>query len=209
MALLPNMSELRPEAGLDEAGRGALAGPVVAAAVILPEDFRHPVLNDSKQLTAAQRAAVRDDILERAVAWGLGIQSVAAIDEHNILGAAMRAMHEALDMLRRQAEPAALVVDGSYFIPYPGIPHTTAVKGDGRFMHVAAASVVAKVFRDELMQAFLDPECPAYGWAGNKGYPTKAHKAAVGELGRSRWHRASFKCEPAPAPADLFQPGAE
>jgi len=199
---------LAPEAGLDEAGRGALAGPVVAAAVILPPAAASPELRDSKTLSAEKRHDLRARILRGCLAWGIGIQSVAAIDQHNILQASIRAMHEAVAMLSRQLTPAALAVDGSCFRPYDGIPHATGVKGDGRYAHIAAASILAKVFRDELMQG-LHAEFPAYGWASNKGYGSAAHREAVRRFGRSPWHRRSFRCGGEPRPQPLPFPPEE
>lgn len=178
------------EAGLDEAGRGCLAGPVVAGAVILPPDFTHPFLTDSKQLSHAKRLALREVIVEEAVAWSIGILSHQRIDEINILNASFQAMHEAVRTLRVQ--PEFLLVDGNRFKPaYPGIPHACMVKGDSRFLNIAAASILAKTYRDDIM-VMLDAEYPMYGWKQNKGYPTKAHRAAIQEHGLSPYHRLSF-----------------
>lgn len=177
------------EAGLDEAGRGCLAGPVVAAAVILPPDFFHPDLNDSKQLSHAKRLELREVVMAEAVAWGVGMLSHARIDAINILNASFEAMHEAVRGLAIQ--PEFLLIDGNRFRPFPGIPHACMVKGDSRFRNIAAASILAKTFRDDLM-AMLHEEYPAYNWAQNKGYPTKAHKLAIQENGLSRYHRLSF-----------------
>jgi ribonuclease HII len=178
------------EAGLDEAGRGCLAGPVFAAAVILPPDFNPPFLNDSKQLTARRREALRAIICTEAVAWAVGKATVAEIEEINIAQASYLAMHRAVAAL---AVPAAhLLVDGNRFRPYPGLAHTCAVGGDGRFRHIAAASILAKTFRDEHMSA-LAAEFPAYGWAQNAGYPTAAHRAALRAHGPTPHHRLSFR----------------
>jgi len=180
----------RNEAGTDEAGRGCLAGPVYAAAVILPDDFSHPLLNDSKQLTERQRYQLRPVIESHALAWALGIVSAAEIDKINILNASILAMHRALDALN--VRPGAVVVDGNRFKPYGDIPFTTFVKGDGRFANIAAASILAKTYRDDYMTA-LDSEYPEYGWKVNKGYPTKAHRSAIERLGVTPHHRLSFR----------------
>ncbi len=178
------------EAGLDEAGRGCLAGPVFAAAVILPPDFNPPFLHDSKQLTARRREVLRTAICAEAVAWAVGEASVAEIEAINIAQASYLAMHRAVAAL---AVPAAhLLVDGNRFRPYPGLPHTCMVGGDGRFRHIAAASILAKTFRDERMSA-LAAEFPAYGWAQNAGYPTAAHRAALRAHGPTPHHRLSFR----------------
>lgn len=180
----------RNEAGTDEAGRGCLAGPVYAAAVILPDDFSHPLLNDSKQLTERQRYQLRPVIESNASAWALGVVSAAEIDRINILNASILAMHRALDAL--SVRPGAIVVDGNRFKPYGDIPFTTFVKGDGRFANIAAASILAKTYRDDYMTA-LDAEYPEYGWRVNKGYPTKAHRSAIERLGVTPHHRLSFR----------------
>lgn len=180
----------RLEAGCDEAGRGCLAGPVYAAAVILPDGFEHPLLNDSKQLTERQRDALRPVIEQQAVAWAVGIVDNEEIDRINILNASILAMHRALDVLA--VRPGAVIVDGNRFKPYGDIPCQTFVKGDGRFANIAAASVLAKTHRDEAMR-LLHQQCPAYGWDINKGYPTKAHRAAIAAHGPSPYHRASFR----------------
>ena len=178
------------ECGCDEAGRGCLAGPVVAAAVILPEHFSHPLLNDSKQLTEKQREALRPIIESEALAWGVGIVSSEEIDEINILHASFLAMHRAIDDL--VFRPELLLIDGNRFDPYPDIPHVCVVKGDARFTSIAAASILAKTHRDELMLA-LEDEYPGYGLAGHKGYPTPAHREAIARLGASPIHRHSFR----------------
>ncbi len=180
----------RNEAGTDEAGRGCLAGPVYAAAVILPDGFSHPLLNDSKQLTERQRYQLRPVIESNALAWALGVVSSAEIDRINILNASILAMHRALDAL--SVRPGAIVVDGNRFKPYGDIPFATFVKGDGRFANIAAASILAKTYRDDYMTA-LDAEYPEYGWKENKGYPTKAHRSAIERLGVTHHHRLSFR----------------
>jgi ribonuclease HII len=180
------------EAGLDEAGRGCLAGPVFAAAVILPPDFNPLYLNDSKQLTARRREALRTLICAEAVAWAVGEASTAEISDINIAQASYLAMHRAVAALA--LPPAHLLVDGNRFRPYPDVPHTCVVGGDGRYRHIAAASILAKTFRDEHMLA-LAQEYPQYGWAQNAGYPTAAHRAALREHGPSPYHRPTFRLE--------------
>lgn len=186
------------EAGCDEAGRGCLAGPVVAAAVILPPDFAHPLLTDSKQLSETQRLSLRPVIMEQALAWGIGIVECDEIDRINILNASILAMHRALDIVARTMRPDAIAVDGNRFKPYAGIPHTTYVKGDGRFANIAAASVLAKTERDHIMVS-LHRSYPQYGWDGNKGYPTDAHRAAIAAFGTTPQHRLSFRLLPEPS----------
>ncbi|MDE6331430.1 MAG: ribonuclease HII [Muribaculaceae bacterium] len=178
------------EAGCDEAGRGCLAGPVFAAAVILPDDFSHPWLNDSKQLSESRRVELRPIIQWQALAWAVGTATPEEIDSINILNASILAMHRALDAL--SVRPGVIAVDGNRFKPYGVIPHTTYVKGDGRFANIAAASVLAKTYRDDYMleAALL---YPGYDWENNKGYPTEAHRKAVAELGLTPLHRKSFK----------------
>lgn len=178
------------EAGLDEVGRGCLAGPVVAAAVILPKDYAHPVLNDSKQLSRAQRETLRVDIERDAIAWAVAEVSPADIDRINILKASFLAMHRAVDALT--SRPEHLIVDGNRFVPYPMIPHTCLVKGDAHYLSIAAASVLAKTFRDDLMTR-LSAEFAQYGWAQNVGYPTPAHRAAIRQFGPTKHHRMSFR----------------
>lgn len=178
------------EAGLDEAGRGCLAGPVVAAAVILPEDFSHPELNDSKQLSHKKRIELRPFIETNALAWKVGIVSHQRIDEINILNASYEAMEQAVAGL--EIEPELLLIDGNRFKPrQTAIPFRCEIKGDGRFLNIAAASILAKTYRDEIMEK-LSLEFPQYGWASNKGYPTRAHKLAIKEHGLSPWHRLTF-----------------
>jgi len=177
------------EAGVDEAGRGCLAGPVVAAAVILPKRFSHPVLNDSKKLSARQRLSVREDILKSAIACKVAFIAAKEIDEMNILRATWKAMHEALAGLERQ--PGFIIVDGNRFIPYNNIPFQTIVKGDGLYYSIAAASVLAKPARDEYME-ILHEEFPEYGWNRNKGYGTELHRKAIVEYGITPHHRKTF-----------------
>lgn len=177
------------EAGCDEAGRGCLAGPVVAAAVILPEKIRLPGLNDSKQLTEAQRDKLRPLIERNAIAWAVAQASTEEIDRINILRASFLAMHRAIDALR--ARPELLLIDGNRFAPYLGIAHACVVGGDGRYRSIAAASVLAKTHRDELMRA-LHAEQPHFNWAVNKGYPTPEHRAAIERHGATDHHRKSF-----------------
>lgn len=193
---LPNCSVYSAmEAGCDEAGRGCLAGPVTAAAVILPDDFHHPWLNDSKQLSERRRELLRPIIEAEAIAWGVGWCSPAEIDAMNILNASIEAMHRALDALALR--PQRVIVDGNRFRPYRGLPFETFVKGDGRFGNIAAASVLAKTHRDEFM-AKIDAEYPAYNWRGNKGYPTADHRAAIATNGPSPYHRMTFRLLPDP-----------
>ncbi len=177
------------EAGCDEAGRGCLAGPVVAAAVILPKRFRHPVLNDSKKLSAKQRSVIKEDIINSALAWNIAFVSNEEIDRINILRASIKAMHLAVEGLCR--EPDFLLIDGNSFFPYKNLKHKTIVKGDALFFPIAAASVLAKTFRDEYMEK-LHNEFPLYGWNKNKGYPTSFHKSAIKEHGITPYHRKSF-----------------
>ena len=188
--LQPYLIEGRIEAGCDEAGRGCLAGPVTAAAVILPPDFRNDLLNDSKQLTERQRNLLRPIIEREALAWAVAFVSPEEIDEINILRASITAMHRAIDQLT--IRPEALLIDGNRFTACHDIPHTTIVKGDGKMMSIAAASVLAKTHRDEYMCRIAE-EYPQYHWLDNKGYPTKAHRAAIAEHGASPYHRMSFQ----------------
>ncbi len=178
------------EAGCDEAGRGCLAGPVCAAAVILPDGWTHPLLNDSKKLTEKQRDLLRPVIEAEAVAWAVGWCSHEEIDEINILNASILAMHRALDALG--VIPGQIVVDGNRFKPYRDIPWQTIVKGDGKLGNIAAASILAKTHRDELMRS-LDAEYPQYNWAVNKGYPTRDHREAIALHGLSPYHRLTFR----------------
>lgn len=187
--LLPYLNKEWIEAGCDEAGRGCLAGAVYAAAVILPQDYHNELLNDSKQLTERQRYALRPQIERDALAWAVGVATPQEIDEINILNASFLAMHRAVDQLG--IRPQHLLIDGNRFRPYVGIPHTTVVKGDGKLLSIAAASVLAKTYRDDYMPA-LHHEYPYYDWDKNKGYPTKKHRAAIAERGTTPYHRMSF-----------------
>ncbi len=177
------------EAGLDEVGRGCLAGPVVAAAVILPKDYSNEFLNDSKQLKRSQRDQLRLEIEKEAIAWVIAEASVAEIDRFNIAKASYLAMHRAVEQLK--ALPEHLLVDGNRFTPYPMIPHTCIVKGDGIYASIAAASVLAKTYRDEFMEK-LSLQYPMYGWEQNVGYPTPRHLKALSEFGVTDWHRKTF-----------------
>jgi ribonuclease HII len=177
------------EAGCDEAGRGCLAGPVTAAAVILPKNFKHPVLNDSKKLSAKQRAILKDEIINSAIAWKVAFVDNTEIDELNILRASIKAMHIAIEGLEKA--PQFLLIDGNRFYPYKGIKYETIIKGDGLFFSIAAASVLAKTFRDEFMEK-IHSEYPEYGWNNNKGYPTPFHRAAIKKYGITPYHRKSF-----------------
>ena len=178
------------EAGCDEAGRGCLAGSVFAAAVILPVDYENDLLNDSKKLTEKQRYALRTQIETDALAWAVGEVSADEIDKINILNASILAMHRALDGLKLR--PQAVIVDGNRFKPYGTLPHETIVKGDAKFLSIAAASILAKTYRDDYMNS-LALQYPTYQWDVNKGYPTKAHRAAIEEHGISPFHRKTFK----------------
>lgn len=181
------------EAGCDEAGRGCLAGSVYAAAVILPEDYVNESLNDSKQLTAKRRYELRDEIERDALAWAVGIVTPAEIDEINILNASILAMHRALDGLKLR--PEAIIVDGNRFKPYNFIPYTTVVKGDGKYLSIAAASILAKTYRDDYMDR-LALEYPQYDWIDNKGYPTRKHRQAIAEYEITEYHRKTFRLLP-------------
>lgn len=178
------------EAGVDEAGRGCLAGPVYAAAVILPDGYQHPQLNDSKQLTDRQRRQLRQVIERDAVAWAVGVCSPQEIDQLNILNASILAMHRALEGLK-DIEPQAVIVDGNRFKPWRNKPYTTIVKGDGKQMAIAAASILAKTYRDDYMDQ-LALEYPQYDWQSNKGYPTKKHRDAIRQYGITPYHRKTF-----------------
>ena len=187
--LLPYLNKDVIEAGCDEAGRGCLAGSVFAAAVILPPDFENELLNDSKQLTEKQRYALREVIEREALAWAVGEVTPKEIDKINILNASFLAMHRALDQLT--IRPEHLLIDGNRFKKYGDIPHTTVVKGDGKYLSIAAASILAKTYRDDYMSR-LHAELPIYDWNNNKGYPTKKHRAAIAEHGASKYHRMTF-----------------
>mgnify|MGYP000480472801 FL=1 len=181
-------------AGCDEAGRGCLAGPVVAAAVILPKGFKNTILNDSKVLSEKKRDFLRPIIEKQAITWAIGIVSPAEIDKINILNASFLAMHRAIENLAIKAE--LLIIDGNRFNPYPEIPHECIIKGDGKFMSIAAASVLAKTYRDDIMKE-LDINFPDYHWKNNKGYPTKQHRKAIAEIGSNKHHRKTFQLLPA------------
>lgn len=177
------------EAGCDEAGRGCLAGSVYAAAVILPPDYQNELLNDSKKLTAKKRYALREEIERDAIAWAVGIVIPEEIDKINILNASFLAMHRALDQL--QVRPEAVIVDGNRFKPYQDLPSTTIVKGDGKYLSIAAASILAKTYRDDYMLSLAE-EYPQYDWQSNMGYPTKKHRQAIIEHGITPYHRKSY-----------------
>ncbi|MFV0272081.1 MAG: ribonuclease HII [Macellibacteroides fermentans] len=188
------------EAGCDEAGRGCLAGPVFAAAVILPPDFKSELLNDSKQLSEKNRYALRPLIEQEAIAWGIGVVTAPEIDAINILKASFLAMHRAIDQLKVQ--PQALLIDGNRFTPYKEIPFTCMVKGDGRFLSIAAASILAKTYRDDYMLQLAE-EYPSYGWQQNKGYPTRAHREAISKHGITPYHRKTFTLLPSQLTLDF------
>ena len=189
MSLEKHYYEGKIEAGCDEAGRGCLAGSVYAAAVILPDGYDNPSLNDSKRLSAAKRMRLRDEIIRDARAWAIGVVTPEEIDQINILRASILAMHRALDQL--QVRPEAIIVDGNRFLPYCDLPYTTIVKGDGKYQAIAAASILAKTFRDEYMERLAE-EFPQYGWQSNKGYPTPQHREAIRQYGVTPYHRKSF-----------------
>ena len=198
--LLPKCSEFNLEDGCDEAGRGCLSGPVVAAAVILPEGFYHPLLNDSKQVSKKHRDELKPYIIENALDWAVGLCSPKEIDEMNILNASILAMHKALDQLK--ISPEFIAVDGNRFKKFKNIPHATQVKGDGRFLNIAAASILAKTFRDDIMEE-LHLEYPQYAWNPNMGYPTIAHRNAIREFGATKYHRMTFQLLPRQMTLDL------
>ena len=193
MALLPTQFSEFLEAGTDEAGRGCLAGPVTAAAVILPNDFSHPMLNDSKKLTDKQRYALRPIIEKEALTFSVAHCSIEEIEEINILHASIKAMHKAIAALSKT--PAFIAVDGNRFHPYRDIPHQCIIKGDGKYQNIAAASILAKTYRDDLMLK-LHRDYPQYGWDKNKGYPTKSHREGIRNTGISPHHRKSFRLLP-------------
>ncbi len=181
------------EAGCDEAGRGCLAGPVFAAAVILPKGYSHPLLNDSKQLSAKQRYQAREIIEDEAEAWAVAQVDPEEIDQLNILRASFTAMHRALDQL--SPRPELLLIDGNRFIPYGETPYHCIIKGDGKYLSIAAASILAKTYRDDLMLS-LHEQFPQYAWNSNKGYPTVAHRSAIAQHGPTEHHRRSFRLLP-------------
>lgn len=187
--LLPHYYDRLVEAGCDEAGRGCLAGSVYAAAVILPLDYENSELNDSKKLTAHRRRLLRETIERDAVAWAVGVVTPEEIDSINILNASILAMHRALDKLK--VRPQAVIVDGNRFKPYRDLPYTTIVKGDGKYLSIAAASILAKTYRDDYMDRLAE-EYPAYDWLSNKGYPTKKHREAIRREGITPYHRRTF-----------------
>lgn len=194
-----NINEI--EAGCDEAGRGCLAGPVFAGAVILPTDFSNELLNDSKQLSEKNRKALRLVIEKEAIAWAVAQVDPIKIDEINILNASFLAMHNAVDQLK--TNPTSLLIDGNRFKPYKNIQHTCVIKGDEKFMSIAAASILAKTYRDDFMEN-LALEFPHYGWEKNKGYPTQAHRGAIQQFGSCKYHRKSFRLLPDAIQKELF-----
>jgi ribonuclease HII len=191
--LRSSFSKIHVEAGCDEAGRGCLAGPVVAAAVVLPRKYRHKLLNDSKQLTRAEREALRVDIERDALAWAVGMIDNEEIDTINILNASFKAMHHAI--VKLTVTPTLLLIDGNRFKTYEGIPHECIIKGDGKFLSIAAASILAKTYRDDLMMS-LSQKFPGYGWETNMGYPTESHRDGIRKLGITPYHRKSFTLLP-------------
>lgn len=198
--LKSNYSSSKLEAGTDEAGRGCLAGPVVAAAVILPQNFKHELLNDSKQLTEKQRFMLKPIIENEALAYAVGYVYQQKIDEINILNASILAMHKSIDQLIEK--PEFIIVDGNRFKNYKKIPHKTIIKGDSKYLSIAAASVLAKTYRDEYMEK-IHRDFPEYHWKQNKGYPTKQHRAAIANLGITIHHRKSFRLLPPQLKTDL------
>lgn len=189
MALLNHFYPDKVEAGCDEAGRGCLAGSVYAGAVIFPPDYENAELNDSKQLTEKRRYELRKVIERDALAWAIGIVTPEEIDQINILNASILAMHRALDALK--VRPEAIIVDGNRFKPYKFLPYSTIVKGDGKYLSIAAASILAKTYRDDYMNKLAE-EYPEYDWLSNKGYPTKKHREAIREHGITPYHRKSY-----------------
>jgi len=189
MILEPHFYKDLIEAGCDEAGRGCLAGSVFAAAVILPSDYNNPDLNDSKQLSEKKRYLLREQIQKDAVSWAIGVVTPEEIDEINILKASFLAMHRALDQLT--VRPQAIIVDGNRFVPYHDLPYTTIIKGDGKYQSIAAASILAKTYRDDYMNNLAE-QYPMYGWKSNKGYPTKEHRDGIKKYGISPFHRKSY-----------------
>ena len=188
-----NYSGFVLEAGTDEAGRGCLCGPVVAAAVILPADFEHPFLNDSKQLSEKQRKELQPFIEENALSFGVSFVDEKEVDKINVLQASITGMHRSIEQL--EPSPEYIIVDGNKFKPYKETPHETIIKGDAKYLSIAAASVLAKTYRDEFMKK-LDQEFPMYNWKQNKGYPTKQHREAIREFGITKYHRKTFRLLP-------------
>ena len=191
--LKSNFSGFELEAGTDEAGRGCLSGPVVAAAVILPLDFHHELLNDSKQISEAKRKILRPIIEEEALAYGVSFVHNEEVDQLNVLQASLTGMHRSIDQMK--LVPEFIIVDGNKFKPYGEVPFETIVKGDAKFKSIAAASVLAKTYRDDFMEKIHD-EFPEYNWKKNKGYPTQEHRDAIVKLGATKYHRKSFKLLP-------------
>jgi ribonuclease HII len=198
--LASNYSGFSLEAGTDEAGRGCLSGPVVAAAVILPKDFSHPFLNDSKQLSEKKREELRPIIEEKAIAFGVAFVWQEEVDKINVLQASITGMHRSIEMLK--IAPEFIIVDGNKFRKYKDIPHQTIVKGDAKYLSIAAASVLAKTYRDAYM-AKIHQEFPIYNWQKNKGYPTKEHRNAIRKFGATDYHRKTFKLLPEQTKLDL------
>ena len=188
------------EVGTDEAGRGCLSGPVVAAAVILPDGFKHPLLNDSKQLSEKQRQVLRPFIEKHALAWAVSFVYQDEIDKINILQSSILAMHTSIGKLK--IVPEFIIVDGNKFLPFKDIPYETIIKGDGKYMNIAAASVLAKTYRDDYMEK-IHEEFPDYHWKQNKGYPTKQHRDAIREFGITKHHRKSFRLLPEQLKLDI------
>lgn len=188
-----NYSGFKLEVGTDEAGRGCLSGPVVAAAVILPPDFHHELLNDSKQLSEAKRKILRPIIEAEALAYGVAFIHNEEVDQLNVLQASLTGMHRSIDQMK--LAPEFIIVDGNKFKPYKDIPFETIIKGDGKYKSIAAASVLAKTYRDDFMEQ-IHEEYPTYNWKQNKGYPTKEHRAAIQKHGATKYHRKSFKLLP-------------
>lgn len=199
--LAPFLHENLIEAGCDEAGRGCLAGPVVAAAIVLPPNWNHKLLNDSKQMTEKNRLKLRQIIEAEAISYAVSFVDHREIDQINILNASFQAMHRALDQLN--LKPDHLLIDGNRFQPYSNIPHSCIIKGDGKYTAIAAASILAKTYRDEYMER-MHQQFPIYSWNTNKGYPTKAHRAAIVQHGVSDIHRKSFRLFPPPVQGSLF-----
>ena len=202
MSLRPHLERGRIEAGCDEAGRGCLAGPVTAAAVILPPRFNHPLLNDSKKLTHSQREVLRPIIEKKALAWAVAHVDEREIEKINILWASFTAMHRALDQLKLR--PEFLLIDGNRFMPYHDVPFECVIKGDGKYRSIAAASILAKTYRDDHM-AKLSNQFPDYGWSQNKGYPTVAHRSAIQQMGPTMHHRMTFNLLGHPKQGKLFK----